>query len=274
MDEIENNIEKDLYDVDFEGEYFFITFLTEKILLKKIEDDDSLSVIDEFDDIDHLHAAKYKNKNEIQKVVNQPQSFFTQEVSFDSDEYIRNIYNSYKMNWDNIYAQYKKDFTRQDLLIDKTLVYNPVIFEDFVSKFREYIFCVDLELFYDKLFIMLAIQSSYYFMYLYSKSFENKFRKIYDNPDLYIVNGPNKTIHFETIRENEISFKAFLTLFVKDVNDDKKVFNVIYLELNIIFKLTCNNNNNNSIYTALIDLLFNNKKKNNTNYGTLVIKIV
>ena len=174
------------------------------------------------------------------------------------------------MNWDNIYSQYKKDFARQDLLINKTLVSNPGMFEDFVTKFREYIFCDDLELFYDKLFIMLATQSSYYFMYLYSKSFENKFRKLYCNPDLYIVNGPNKTIHFETIRENEISFKAFLTLFLKDVNDDTKVFNVIYLELNIIFKIICNN----SIYTTLIDFIFNYPKKRNTNYGTLGIKIV
>jgi len=239
MDKVKN--ETIMKEDNNDNDYFFITFINEKILLKNIEED------------------QYCYK------------FAPQEVSFDSDEYIRNIYNSYKMNWENIYSQYKKDFARQDLLINKSLVSNPVLFEDFVSKFQEYIFCDDPELFYDKLFIMLATQSSYYFMYLYSKTFENKFRKLYGNPDLYIVNGPNKAIHFETIQENEISFKAFLTLFVKDVNDDKKVFNVIYLELNIIFKIICNNN---SIYTTLIDFIFNNKKKNDTNYGTLVINIV
>jgi hypothetical protein len=181
------------------------------------------------------------------------------------------------MDCGNIYAQYKKDFNRQVVLIDNSIVTNANIFENFVNKFRDYKFREDdddddCKISYNNLFIMLATQSSYYFMYLYSKTFENKFRKLYGNPDLYIVNGPNKTIHFETTRENEISFKALLTLLVKDINDDKKVLNVIYLELNIIFKLICNNNN--SIFTNLIGLLFNSAKKQNINYGTLAITIV
>lgn len=246
---------------DTEGDYFFITFLNEKILLETIGDGD-----------DNCETIKGGSPTNIKKT-------FTEEVSFDSVEYIRNIYKSYKMELRNIYNQYKKDFSRQVVLIDNSIVTDTNVFETFVNKFQCYKFVDDYDdgevvLCYNNLFIMLATQSSYYFMYLYSKTFENKFRKLYNNPDLYIVNGSNKTIHFETTTREKISFKALLTLFVKDVNDDKNIVNVIYLELNILFSLI--NKRNNSIYTNILGLLFNPipLKDENYNYGTLTITII
>lgn len=257
---MEDEVKKEEEENDNENDYFFIRFINEKILLEKIQDE------------------QQGNDGDVKMKCYE---IAPEEVSFDSDEYIRNIYKSYQMELENIYNQYKKDFTRQVVLIDNSIVTDANVFETFVNKFQRYKFVDDYDdgkvvLCYNNLFIMLATQSSYYFMYLYSKTFESKFRKLYNNPDLYIVNGSNKAIHFETNRENEISFKAILTLFLKDINDDKRKLNIIYLELNIIFKLI----GDDSIFANMFNL-FNynsytkpNKETRDINYGTITITIV
>ena len=265
------DVNKNKFENDNENDYFFITFVNEKILVEQINDENNsdrhrdslLSLICcekridfEINEMRNINFSKLVYKNS-----------FTEEVSFDSSEYIRNIYNSYKMNWENVYVQYVKDFNRQTIIIDKKIIHERQEFECFANRFQQYIFeDEEYNLNYDKLFIMLTTQSSYYFMYLYSKTFENKIRKLYNNHDVYIVNGPTKSIHFETNKEDEILFKAILTLFVKDINNDKKVFNIIHLELNITFSLI-------GYYTNLFNLLFNKNMKNE-NVGLLYSIIV
>jgi hypothetical protein len=262
----EEDFEKDFeyYKEDKEDkeDFFLILFITEKILLEKIREnnydfDDSVSFISLFDNKDRgVCYYNEKEKYNYNYIINLSKKFninyFTQEVFFDSNEYIDNIYKSYKMNWENIYSQYKKDFKRQTILIDKSFIFSRKIFEDFSNKFVNNKYNSDLT--YNKLFIMLTTQSSYYFMYLYSKIFENKFRKLYNNNELYIVNGNSKTIHFELKKEKEINFCTVLTLFLKDIHNDKKIINVIYLEINIIFNLYCSKKNKNCgiLYVMII----------------------
>jgi hypothetical protein len=274
---------QDFNVLDFEKDYFFITFINEKILLEKINgENNDTSNQNEIDyespllklvfcekcievEMNEIHNKEYIIN--MSKLVNK--KYFTEEVSFDSCEYIRNIYESYKMKWENVYAQYIKDFNRQTIYIDRLIVDNRYVFENFANRFKQYGFQGDSTLNYSKLFIMLTAQSSFYFMYLYSKTFESKIRKMYNNPDLYIVNGPNKTIHFDKNNENDITFRAILTLLVKDANNDKKVLNIIYLELNIIFSLI------SCCYTNLFSFLtYNNKKNMKTNYGVLYSIII
>jgi hypothetical protein len=253
--------------------FFVLSFVNEKILLEKINGDkieedkeeytiDLKSVVS----LSQLYDFEINSCYNYNYLINLSNKFnissFTNEVFFDANEYISKIYKSYKMNWENIYYQYKKDFKRQNIFVDKNQIYSRKVFEKFTKTSENNKYLIDSEVFleldYNKLFIMLTAQSSYYFMYLYSKIFENKFRKLYNNPELYIVNGPTKTIQFEN-KENkenkEINFCAILTLFVKDIDDDKKVLNIIYLELNIIFSLLCKirkENNYGILYTMIL----------------------
>lgn len=194
-----------------DDDFFVIPFITEEKLLKE-----------ENKDYDEIYLLVKKNKS------------YSKELFFDVNEYINNIYKSYKMNWENIKTQFIKDFNRLTIYIDKSPIFDKY---EFISVFRKYkiknYINENFSISYYKLLIMLCTQSSFYFLYLYGKTFENIFRHIYKNDDIYIVQGPTKTIHFET-SNNEIKFYAILTLHLKNINDNE-ILNIFYLELNITF---------------------------------------
>lgn len=251
--DFENDFEYYQEDKLEEDDYFILSFVNENKLNELIKEDKldkedkevcSLSSISSVSKLINYSVDEYINYNynyltDLSKQFNI--TSFTNEVFFDANEYIYNIYKSYKFNWENIYSQYKKDFKRHNIFINDTQIYSRKVFEKFVDNYKtgypNYPINSETSMSKDKLFIMLTTQSSYYFMYLFSKTFENKFREHYKNPDLYIVNGPTKTIHFENKGNKELNFCATLTLFVKDIYDDKKVLNIIYLEVNIIFDI-------------------------------------
>ena len=138
------DVNKNKFENDNENDYFFITFVNEKILVEQINAENNsdrhrdslLSLICcekridfEINEMRNINFSKLVYKNS-----------FTEEVSFDSSEYIRNIYNSYKMNWENVYVQYVKDFNRQTIIIDKKIIHERQEFECFANRFQQYIF--------------------------------------------------------------------------------------------------------------------------------------
>lgn len=228
-------------------DFCIISFITEEKLLNE----------ENTEDYDNIYALVKKR------------IIFFKELYFLPDEYIVNIYKSYKMNWDNIKNQFIKDFNRLTIYIDKKLVTNNYVFRSFIANYKQYNYVTDnLSITYYKLLVMLCTQSSFYFMYLYGRTFENIFRKIYNNNDLYIVQGTNETnlpshlqntitlqklsrsLHFK-VKNNEIKFYAVLLLYLKNVNNNE-ILNVIYLKLNIKFDLTKQNINSGIIYNTII----------------------
>ena len=263
-------------ELDFEKDYFFITVVNEKILLDKLNDkNDAINnnyAINKNERDKCIDTKIYKkhNKLNLPRTIGVNKNYFIEEVSFDSSEYVDNIYKSYKMNWNNIYSHYVNDFNRQTILIDNKIIHKRETFEIFANRFQKYWFDQENNLNYKVLLIMLTTQASFYFMFLYSQTFENKIRKLYNNPHLYIVNGDHKTIHFETCIDNEIKFIAILTLFVKDTNNDKKILNLIRLELNIIFNLI---GYYTKLFTNLVNLLSFNTNNRDITPGILTIQI-
>ena len=228
-------------------DFCIISFITEEKLLNE----------ENTEDYDNIYALVKKR------------IIFSKELYFLPDEYIVNIYKSYKMNWDNIKNQFIKDFNRLTIYIDKKLVTNNYVFRSFIANYKQYNYITDnLSITYYKLLVMLCTQSSFYFMYLYGRTFEKIFRKIYNNNDLYIVQGTNETnfpshlqntitlqklsrsLHFK-VKNNEIKFYAVLLLYLKNVNNNE-ILNVIYLKLNIKFDLTKQNINSGIIYNTII----------------------
>jgi hypothetical protein len=234
-------------------DFFIISFITEDKLLND-------NIKENTEDYDKIYSLVKKR------------TIFEKELYFIPDEYINNIYKSYKMNWDNIKNQFLKDFNRLSIYIDKKLVTNNYVFRSFIANYKQYNYIIsDNNSFtYYKLLIMLCTQASFYFMYLYGKTFENMFRKIYENNDLHIVQSSDngilpvhlqnassleklsRSLHFKT-KNNEIKFYAVLILYLKNT-DNNEILNVMYLKLNIKFDLSNHNININSgiIYNTIL----------------------
>ena len=234
-------------------DFCIISFITEDKLL-------SDNIKENTEDYDKIYSLVKKR------------TIFEKELYFIPDEYIYNIYKSYKMNWDNIKTQFIKDFNRLSIYIDKKLVTNNYVFRSFIANYKQYNYITsDNNSFtYYKLLIMLCTQASFYFMYLYGQTFENMFRKIYENNDLHIVQSSDngilpthlqnvlslqklsRSLHFKT-KDNEIKFYAVLILYLKNT-ENNEILNVMYLKLNIKFDLSKQNININSgiIYNTIL----------------------
>jgi hypothetical protein len=247
-------------------DFCIISFITEEKLLNE----------ENTEDYDKIYSLVKKNIS------------FEKELFFLPSEYIYNIYKSYsenkafklelqrepnKMHWNNIQNQFEKDFNRLTIYVNKKLVSNDYVFKSFIANYKQQNYITqNLSISYYKLLIMLCTQSSFYFMYLYGRTFENLFRKIYNNNDIYIVQATGdrdsgtklplhlqdikilekltKSLHFK-IKNNEIKFYAVLLLYVKNV-DNNEILNVIYLKLSIKFDLTKQNINTSIIQNTIL----------------------
>lgn len=201
-------------NTDNDNGFIILPFITEKELLEKEN-------IDDIDSINLLITKKIP---------------FNKELYFDANEYIYNIYKSYKMDWSNIKLQLYKDFNRLTIYINKIPIFNTNLFRAYCRKYRtKYYITKKFKISYYNLLVMLSTQSTFYFPYLYGKSFENIFRKLYKNNNLYVVQGETKTIHYN-VTNDKITYSAILTLLLKDVNTDK-ILSTQYIEITIHFNM-------------------------------------
>lgn len=198
-------------------DFHIISFITEEKLLNNENNED-------YDDIYLL----IKNNK-----------LFSKDSYFDIDEYIYNIFKSYKFDWKDIKIQFIKDFPRMPVYINNDIISDYHIFKSLVKKYKQFYYKnINFSINYYKLLVTLCTQSSFFLLFIYGRSFENLFRKIYNNDDLYIIqnnNNESKTLYFD-IKKNKINFSAILFLYLKNITDNE-ILNKIYLELSISFNL-------------------------------------